>query len=386
MKPTNSQIRYELGPFRAFLASIGNPQDHLPPAILVAGTNGKGSTLTYMASVLRQAGCRVGTYTSPHLVSYTERYGIDGSPISEASLLALRARLDRMGGADTLTEFERLTVLAFWLFGEAGLDYVIFEVGLGGRLDATNVVTPIISVITKIGYDHQAILGDSLAEIASEKAGIIRPHTPVVTLDTQHPEALAMIQRIASSLESPLTMASPRATIPAAYRMQGGYQRENMALATAALKKLRPSISEDTLQRGLESAVIWGRGTVLETSPSTTVIADVAHNVDGVDALIQHLRVLAPTVRPVFIVGFYGPKDGPAMLQPLLDYGDVYYCEFDETAWSFAELAAITGPDRLHRFELDHAGHWPAAPLVVVTGSIYFLGKIKTRLETQRAL
>jgi dihydrofolate synthase / folylpolyglutamate synthase len=339
-----------------------------------------------MASVLKQAGYRVGIYTSPHLNSYTERYAIDGEPISEALFEEFQARIQACEGVERLTEFERLTAMAFFLFREAQLDFVILEVGLGGRLDATNVVTPILSVITTIGLDHQAILGDSIVKIASEKAGIIHPGVPVITLDTQALEVMAVIQERAHALGSPISAVSPLRDIPSHYQMQGDYQRANIALATAALRALPVSLSDEQLHEGLALAMIWGRCTTLGTDPGCQVLADAAHNVDGVQALIAHLNCQYPTVRPTFIVGFYGPKDGLAMLRLLLTYGDVYYCEFDETAWSFAELVGMAGENYLRPFSLDDAGNWPRSPLVVLTGSIYFLGKLKTVLEKKGVL
>ena len=374
----NSPIRYALGVFEAFLERSGRPQDQLPPVIHIAGTNGKGSVTTYLAAALQSAGLRVGTFTSPHLVSITERFTLNGSPISEAEFQAQWAALMAMPGADTLTEFERLTALAFrWfssLYMGKEIDILICEVGLGGRLDATNVVSPILTIITKIGRDHEAILGKSLAKIAGEKAGIIKPGIPVVTLNAQAPSVAAVIRKRAKDLAAPYHSVHTLSRIPRHYRMQGDYQRQNLALARGALALLSPSLgalNPQKLEAGLALAFIPGRlECVQEANPR--ILLDAAHNVPGVLALLSHLKRHYPGVRPVFIVGIYAPKNGRKMLEKLVASGEVYYCEFDpELAWPYAEVLRYFPEVKPFSWQReDLAGH----DLVVMTGSIYFLG------------
>ncbi|MFM7594927.1 MAG: bifunctional folylpolyglutamate synthase/dihydrofolate synthase, partial [Flavobacteriales bacterium] len=217
---------------QAILTQVGNPEKELR-FIHVAGTNGKGSTCAFITSFLQQSGYRVGLFTSPHLVDFRERIRVNGRPISEAEVIrfcnqAKETKLD-------LSFFEITLAMALVHFYREGCDYVVLETGMGGRLDATNIVTPLLAVITNIGYDHQAFLGNTLAEIAGEKAGIIKPNVPVVCGEERE-ELLAIFRNKAKTLESPFTVstasiADPTNALPA-------YQRKNAALAIAALQLL----------------------------------------------------------------------------------------------------------------------------------------------------
>ncbi len=172
----------DLGLDRVFrtLERLGNPQDRLPPTFHVAGTNGKGSTVAYLKAVLEAAGRRVHTFTSPHLVRYNERITLAGAEISDEAFIGALTRVDEAAGADDLTFFETITCTGFLAFAETPADFLVLEVGLGGRLDATNVLDkPLAAVITPIALDHQNFLGDTLAEIAREKAGVFRAGRPL---------------------------------------------------------------------------------------------------------------------------------------------------------------------------------------------------------------
>src|SRR5213594_87031 len=223
---------------RQLAARAGDPQNQLR-FIHVAGTNGKGSTCAMLESIYRAAGLRVGLFTSPHLVSFRERIQVNRQLISEADVVRLvsemQGLLKEFPADHHPTFFEVLTVMALRYFAEQQCDLVIWETGLGGRLDATNIVTPLASVITNIAFDHQQWLGDTLPKIAAEKAGIIKPGVPVLTA-TDDPEALAVIRSTAAHLRAPLTVVTRRDADDASritnhVSLTGDHQRLNAALA-----------------------------------------------------------------------------------------------------------------------------------------------------------
>lgn len=289
--------------------ALGRPQSGLR-FIHLAGTNGKGSTAAFCESCLRVAGYRVGLYTSPHLVSVRERIQIDRQPISEADFakgMEMVRRIAGEGDDQAPTFFEIMTALALWYFGREKVDWVVWETGLGGRLDATNIVRPEISIITNIGLDHQAYLGGSIAEIATEKAGIIKPRVPVISA-VESGEAAEVIRRRAQEEASPL-MLIPRdlevedlglrgsrqmARIgdrTFALGLIGPHQVSNAACAVAALRKLGlDPVTDAALARGLENTVWSGRFEILSEEPLT--VLDGAHNPAGVRKLVETWRAL----------------------------------------------------------------------------------------------
>jgi len=353
---------FDLGRMQEFLEYLGRPFQFYP-IIHVAGTKGKGSVCAMCASALQASGHRVGLYTSPHLQDYAERIQLNGQPISHADLVALvqeiKPYLDR---GTRLTTFEITTALAFLYFARQEATAVVAEVGLGGRLDATNVVTPIVSVITSISYDHVHILGETLTEIAEEKAGIIKPGVPVV-IAPQTEEARLTIERIAAERSSPLTRVGldhlyvpishslssqsfyvwsaseqplidtflesggfqdwkpTKLTIP----LLGNHQVENAATAYTTLQVARErglslgnvqSISQAAIAKGF-SEVIWpGRFEVLRHNPP--VIVDCAHNRDSVLKLRLTMDEYFP-VQPVYLVfGASEDKDIEGMFAELM--------------------------------------------------------------------
>lgn len=320
-------------------------------------------------------GYRVGTYTSPHLQSYTERFCINTIPISDVKLTQLLTEILDHPESQTLTEFECLTAAAFVYFFREKPDFLILETGLGGRLDATNVVIPKLSIITKIGWDHQAVLGDTLVKIASEKAGIIKPNVPVITLSMQPKDVPAVIQTVAKNNHSPLIEVSPQAAIPSHYRMKGAYQKDNLALAKAALTYILPKADAAKIDQGLADAKIWGRYDLQKTK-SGILIIDAAHNEMGVLALIAQLKHDYPTTRPTFFIGFYAPKNAIPMMQLFLDAGDVYYTEFDpELAYPFEKLKAEFPNKSITKIDPNHVQkEAEKQALSVISGSIYFIG------------
>lgn len=318
--PRITQIKFGLDTTRALLAELGNP-DELIPAVHVGGTNGKGSVTALVSAALREAGWRVGGYTSPHLVSFRERVVVDRVPISEAAVAMWTERLQPLADRLGATFFETTTAMAFADLAARGAEIAVIEVGLGGRLDSTNVVRPIASVVTKIEMDHQKYLGDSLEAIAREKAWIAKPGAPFVVGETR-PEIIDVLRAEAAlavgSLDSRAN-ADVR-VVPAASRydgelaLLGGHQRRNAAVAQAVLEALpsRYRPDEAAVRRGFAAATVPGR-----LDRRGKWLFDVAHNPDGVAALGSALVELAPP-RPVHaLVSILGDKAWPEMLVQL---------------------------------------------------------------------
>ena len=259
--------------------------------IHVAGTNGKGSTSHMLASVLQQAGYRVGLYTSPHLLDFRERIKVNGSMIPEQKVVDFVSIHKSYFEAQRLSFFEMTVGMAFSYFKQEEVDYAIIEVGLGGRLDATNIITPILSVITNIGLDHTQFLGTTRPKIAREKAGIIKNGVPVV-IGEKDPETKDIFNEIAIEKKAPLLFAE---TIPSEYLtdLKGSYQQLNVQTVIAALeflnmKNLKPGIIQKGLLNVVLNTQLSGRWHVLNTSPK--IIADVGHNKEGLLFLSKQLQ------------------------------------------------------------------------------------------------
>lgn len=307
---------------RQLAVLAGNPHEQLR-FIHVAGTNGKGSTCAMLESIYREAGLRVGLFTSPHLVSFRERIQINRELISEAEVVRLvsemQPRLATFPIAYHPTFFEVLAVMALRYFVDQKCDLVIWETGLGGRLDATNIVTPLASVITNIGLDHQQWLGNTLAEIAAEKAGIIKRGIPVVTA-TNAPEALTVIESTAQQSSSPLTVITSqhgsRVSHPA---LIGEHQRLNAAVALATVRLLGSAIpvTEVAIQAGLAKVSWPGRFQIVQRPNGKTIVLDGAHNPDGVKTLALALQSNFPNSKPTLIVGMLADKNWQLMCEQL---------------------------------------------------------------------
>ena len=340
---------YDLRRTEELLARIGSP--HLKArSVHIAGTNGKGSTAAMLASVLTASGYTTGLYTSPHLSRLNERIRVDGRLISDDELIALVEKLkgdaeavSRKATYGKLTTFEFLTALAFACFEREGVDFQVLEVGLGGRLDATNVINPEVSVITSISFDHTEVLGDTLAEVATEKAGIIKPGGTVVT--SPQTEEVAKVlgsicrtrqaglirvgrdvswRRLSFSLDRQVfqvegRLGSYRLSIP----LSGRYQLDNAAAAVAALEVLVEkgfNISAASLAKGLEEVNWQGRLQVLSHHP--LVVVDGAHNPDGARRLRQSLQEYFDFDHAILVIGISCDKDVAGIasgLAPLFD-------------------------------------------------------------------
>jgi len=321
------------------LESLGHPEQAFK-VIHIAGTKGKGSTAAFVTQGLMEAGYRTGLYISPHLQDWRERIQVNRVPISPAELIELVGYFEQHAGdASALTSYEVTTSLAFLYFAQHGCDVVVLETGLGGRLDATNVITqPLVSVITNISYDHMQFLGNTLTEIAGEKAAIIKPGRPVISAP-QPDEALRVIKRHASEMNSPLTLVGQDITYQTVddanifqnYAMINGkrfdisligdFQVENAAVAYTALRAADEAglhISEGAIQRGLANTTWAGRFEVFDGQPF--VVLDSAHNTYSVQQFISsvnHLVDTAPEYR-VFIFGAMSDKDLNGMLRAIM--------------------------------------------------------------------
>jgi len=373
-------------------ARAGNPQNQLR-FIHVAGTNGKGSTCAMLESIYRAAGLRVGLFTSPHLVSFRERIQVNRELISKNEVIrlveALQPMLKEFHNDHHPTFFEVVTVMALKFFAEQKCDLVIWETGLGGRLDATNIVTPLASVITNIAFDHQQWLGDTLAKIAAEKAGIIKPSVPVITA-ADEPEALTMIEKTAREKNAPLIKVAQASRLhaaagTAALPLPGDHQRLNAALALAVVETLQSKIpaNDSAIRTGLETVNWPGGWQLVQTQSGQNILLDGAHNVAGAKALLSALGENYPTARRTLILGVLQDKDWPQIcrvLAPLAARIFTVPVASERTAGA-RELAAacrvanpavkIAACDSL-RMALDQAAN---DRFVVVTGSLYLVGE-----------
>ena len=318
--PRTTTIKFGLATTRALLASLGDPHEVMP-SVHVGGTNGKGSVCALLAAALAAAGWRVGLYTSPHLVSFRERIRVDGVPISEAAVAMWTDRLRPLILERKATFFEASTAIAFADFAARGAEVAVVEVGLGGRLDSTNVVRPLASGITKIARDHMKYLGDTLEKIACEKAGIAKPGVPFVIgerdpglVEVLRREAHRAVARRSPGAEADIRVLPPDYQWEGELSLAGPHQRRNAAVAHGILMALpapyRPA--PEAVARGFAGARAPGR-----LDRRGKWLFDVAHNPDGVRALTAALRAMAPP-RPLHgLISILGDKAWPEMLVEL---------------------------------------------------------------------
>jgi dihydrofolate synthase/folylpolyglutamate synthase len=320
------------------LEEFGNPEGTYP-TLHVGGTNGKGSLAAVWAQILRDEGRKVGLYTSPHLCSFRERFQIDGQPVSADVLLETACELREGIGRLGLTFFEAATVLAFHLFAKLDVDVGLVEVGLGGRLDSTNVIVPEVTAITNVALDHAEYLGYTLEEIAGEKAGIIKAGVPVITAERDSVLREIFRER-AVEVGAPFSAINPGEDVdslqvsPAGNTFEletrvwgrlslrsplpGRHQAANVALAIRSLELLPEALrpGRDAIQTGVEG-VRWPGRLQIHEGPRGLWVFDVAHNVAGVRALATSLRHLALPEPIILLVGIQGDKDWRSMLPPL---------------------------------------------------------------------
>ena len=283
--------RPDLSRMEDFLNYLNQPQDQIK-TIHVAGTNGKGSTTHMMASVLQQHGLRVGLYTSPHLKDFRERIKINGKPIDKVFVVDFVQKHLAYLESHSLSFFEMTVGLAFSYFSEKKVNIAVIEVGMGGRLDGTNLISPELSVITNIGFDHTQFLGNSLQAIAGEKAGIIKSRTPVVIGATQV-ETQAVFMEKAKALKAEIIFADQMDATPFESDLKGTYQRQNIQTAKVGLQHLRGfDLHPKKIEKGLMNVVantgIQGRWQVLSDAPM--IVADIAHNKEGLQYTIPQIQ------------------------------------------------------------------------------------------------
>ena len=318
--PRTTTIKFGLATTRALLKSLGDPHE-VVPTIHVGGTNGKGSVCTLVAAALREAGWRVGLYTSPHLVSFRERIRVDGVPIGEEAVAMWTDRLRPLILERRATFFEATTAIAFADFAARGAEIAVAEVGLGGRLDSTNVVRPLVSAVTKIERDHMKYLGDTLEKIAGEKAGIAKPGAPFV-IGERKPELVEVLRRAAHRAVArihPSARADVR-VLPPEYEWRGSlalagpHQRRNAGVAHGILMALPPRWRPDpeAIARGFAEAWVPGR-----LDRRGKWLFDVAHNPDGMRSLVQALAAIRPPGPVHALVSILGDKEWPDMLVQL---------------------------------------------------------------------
>lgn len=416
------KIKLGLEAMQSFLAKVGRPEQGLR-FVHVAGTNGKGSVCAALAEVLGRAGYRIGVYTSPHLSSARERFRIGKDYISEETFAGLGTRICQVLGGEQITYFEFTTALGLLWFAESQVDLVVFETGLGGRLDATNVVTPLVSVITSISMDHEAYLGNTLGEIAGEKAGIIKAGVPVVS-GAVHPEAEPVIAKASRELAAPLYslrqefdyVVEPDGTwtwrsggILGQRQLKGLnssraslVQPENDSLAIAALLLLQPmgfEVTEQQIHDGV-AAVKWpGRMEYFEqkfprnaaNAKNLRYLLDGAHNPDGVKNLANTLSRNFQYRKLIALWGSMIDKDLSTTLgtiAPLVDHF-VFTRPIGERAATPGQLVAFLPGDLQDKTRCvdDMAQALVAAQdaateddLIVVGGSLYLLGTIRQLL------
>ena len=381
-----------LGNTRKLAALAGNPHERLR-FVHVAGTNGKGSTCAMLESIYRAQGLRVGLFTSPHLESFRERIQVSRELIPEKEIVRLvnemQEKLRHFSREAHPTFFEVVTVMALQWFAEQNCELVIFETGLGGRLDSTNIVTPLASVITNIDYDHQQWLGEAIEKIAMEKAGIIKPGVPVVTA-ARAGKGLEIIEETAQRSGSILRVVTSRdAVSPPLDRTElplaGSYQKENAATALATVEVLSKEIpvSEQAILRGLAEVEWPGRMQMVKRPSGQRILLDGAHNAAGARLLAGQVSECFPGAPPVLILGILGDKDRPAMaralapaskkiLLPLLKSERALAPGLLQKACVDANPAAMvrTTPSLQEALDLarDEKG-------VVITGSLYLIGE-----------
>lgn len=400
-----SAIKKDLTNTYRLCEALGNPQRRFK-SIHVAGTNGKGSTSHMLSAILQQAGYKTGLYTSPHLLDFRERIRVDGLMIPE-SWVAVFVDSHRTLVASIQPSFFEVTVaMAFAYFAEAEVDIAVVETGLGGRLDSTNIISPLLSIITNISYDHTAMLGNTLPEIAGEKAGIIKPGIPVVVGERQ-PAVAGVLEHVAAEKRSPLVFASQewhvdslgsagqrinlRAThqhsaekVTYALDLAGSYQAKNLPGVLCAVDQLRQQgfpVATADMQYALAHVQrltgLMGRWQTLATDP--LVICDTGHNADGWREVLTNIEATPHRILHM-VIGVMRDKDLTHMLPLLPQDARYYFCQVDmPRALPASELCNVAGRHGIHGEAFDTVAvaitaarqHASAADLVFIGGSTF---------------
>lgn len=406
-----------LEPLKEMLNRLGNPQDKLS-FVHIAGTNGKGSVLAYISTVLKEAGCRVGRYISPTIFSYRERIQVNEAYISRADLIRLTERIREVGnqmlseGLSHPTMFEAETALAFLYFAEQKCDLVVLETGMGGRMDATNVIrNTVAAVLASISMDHMGFLGDTLSEIATNKAGIIKPGCTVVTMK-QKPEAEQAIQKQAEACGCPVVVSDPgqavnrkRGLFSQAFdygkrketeiSLSGEYQFANGALALEVIDVLKEKgyrIPEEAVRNGLRKTVWIGRFSVIAKDPY--VIADGAHNRDAAKKLARTIEKYLPDKRLIYIMGVLADKEYDVVIEKTAAYASEIITVMtpdNVRALPAEDLARAVAAHNLHvqaadsiKAAVDRAYELAGKDDVILAfGSLSYLGELVREVQTR---
>jgi dihydrofolate synthase / folylpolyglutamate synthase len=322
-------FKKDLSNTQALAQYLGNPHNQFK-SIHVAGTNGKGSTSHMLASVLQEAGYKVGLYTSPHLKDFRERIKINGGCISKRNVSSFITKNQSFLEKQGLSFFEMTVGLAFHYFAKSKVDIAVIEVGLGGRLDSTNIIIPELSIITNIGYDHMNMLGNTLPEIAFEKAGIIKKGIPVVIGEKQE-ETTAVFEKIAKSLQAPISFASDSQFSLPSYELKGNYQVHNVKTVLSALNILQQkgwNCTQKAIEKGLIHTVsntgLQGRWQKLGENP--LIICDTAHNKDGLKYTMQQIKEQSFEHLHI-VLGVVNDKDLDSVLPLFPISASYYFCQ-----------------------------------------------------------
>ena len=377
-------IKLGLESIRRLLTALAVPARE-QRIVHVAGTNGKGSVCAMLDSICRAEGYRTGLFTSPHLITYRERIRVDGEMISgEAVVEGLELIRELVRDWDPHpTFFEITTALALWHFKRAACEIVVLETGMGGRLDATNAVDPVVSVITPIDYDHQNWLGNTLAEIAAEKAGIIKPRTPVVSVP-QQPEAADVIRARAAECDAPLTTES-RTYTASRIALPGIHQQHNAALAIAAMHAGNISIDDESIRRGL-STVSWP---ARFQQCDEKIVVDGAHNAAGARVLVETWRSVFGKDQATILLAVLRDKDAAAMIAAIAPIATRFILPHSraERALPPEELAAIARK-AAPAVPVATAASYAAAmnqtepnERILITGSLHFAGEVLATMQ-----
>jgi len=410
----HSEGERTLGPLRAVLAKLGNPHDKLR-TIHVAGTNGKGSTVAFLRHVLTESGRQVGTFTSPYLMCFGERMSIDGKPLTRVDLLAYANQLYDIlkdENAADFASFDVITLISFLYFANSAVDIVLYETGIGGRLDSTNVITPLVCAITNVGHDHAEILGDTQLARAMEKLGIVKEGVPLFTTE-EDPELLTLFEKECASkhatLNQPLMDAEFIRTTCAgtlfhfkSYRfvklkMHGEHQFKNATLALSIIDYLNASevfqIDLEAIYKGLDITSWEGRFEYIQKDPP--VILDGAHNIEGIRSLIDVLNDIYPNHKKKFIFSAIATKDAAKMVKMLNEVTNEIIITKGTHPHSIRprELYDMIDYDGKNTYEAQSfkktinqsIKSLKSNEVLIICGSLYFISDVRTYLFKGRA-
>lgn len=389
--------RFSLDHFKSLLERLDNPQFKLK-TVHIAGTNGKGSTTDYLRSILQTSGYKVGTFTSPHLEVHNDRIRINNRFISDEDLLKYGNQFYDLIEENELSMFEIDTLIAIYYFIENEVDIALFEVGLGGRLDATNVILPLVSLITSIGYDHMDILGHTLEEISYEKAGIIKQNIPLITAEDKE-NCLFVFKSVCEERHSELSRIQNPTQVQSNHSLTFNYRNLHITLNTLAFYQIKNSslaiecalylrecgysISDESIVNGLMNTQWKGRFETISTSPH--VIIDGAHNMHGIDALVESTKLCRKPL--VIVFSALKDKETDKMIHALVDIADeVIVTEFEfyraaplELLSANNQVTAIRNPYEA----IEYALRKSLEGTCLITGSLYFISEVRQVLLPQ---